>query len=518
MTQSAYEINTQKHARPYVQFGGARPDIKPLFYGGETNYLMIGGISAPLRGSIDPIWTRSRFNLDGFDLVGRTVSAPDPAEATLTFREKTGIIPRHLLNVNCEITSYVLRGICKDLSEFDTSWESYVLVLSGGLVTDRSRSTDENSWEDDEAAETELTVNLKSVYPVGTIGFTERNTTGVTLQVTDVTYANRVVCGECGAANDGTQWIYALETGAAGADPIVHYSVDGGLTWATSSITPAANAEAPNAIRVMGSYLVVLSPTAQGATQGGMYISALNTVTGVPSSSWTMITTGFAATQEPRDMVVLGPREAYIACDGGVILRVTDPPSGAVSLGAVSANDLSRIAASGDCIVAVGASATVVRSINRGQSFAATTTSPGAATINAVAVLDRNRIWVGDSAGVVYYTTTGGDTAWSTKALGVTPTAIQDIKFATPEVGFITYTLSSLGRLAASINGGYSWVHSQNTQPRMLGVNPLGTSQRYNRVAIPGVFDNGINANYIALAGLGATTDGALMIGAGNVF
>lgn len=518
MTQQGYETNQQKNARPYFQFGGARPNIKPLYYGGETNYAMIGGASFPQRGGVEPQWTRSQFSVDGFDLTGTTITPPDLPEATITFREKMGIIPRHLLNLGCELNAYVLRGQCTSLDVFNTGWSSYVQIFARGLVTDRSRN-DENSFEDDDAIETELTSVFRGgIYPAGQIGFTDRNTTGITLQVQDVTYANKTVCGECGPANDGTQWIYAVETGGGAADPIVHYSVDGGLTWATSSITPAANAEAPAAIRVMGNYLVVISPTAQGATQGGMYYTTINTVTGVPSSSWTLATTGFANTQEPRDMVVLGPREAYIACDGGVILRVTDVPSGAVSLGAVSANDLGRIHAAGDCIVAVGASATVVKSLNRGQSFVATTTSPGAATNTAVHVLDRNRYWVGNTAGAVYYTLDGGETAWTAKALGVTPTAIQDIRFGTNEAGYIAYTLSSLGRLAWTLDGGYSWEQSQNIQPRLLGVNSLGTTQRYNRIAIPGVYDPGINANYLSIAGLGATTDGALMVGAGNVF
>ncbi len=518
MTQLAYEVNKQSQARPYFQFGGARPNIKPLYYGGETNYGMIGGASFPLRGGVEAQWTRSQFTTDGFDLTGSTTTPPDLAEATITFREKIGTIPRHLLNLGCELNAYVLRGPCTSLDVFNTGWSSYVQIFSRGLITDRSRN-DENHWEDDEPAETELTAVFRGgIYPAGTIGFTERNTTGITLQVTDITYANKTVCGECGPANDGTQWIYACEIGAAGADMIVHYSVDGGLTWGTSTITPGANAEVPAAIRVMGNYLVVLSPTAQGATQGGYYYTTINTITGVPSSSWTMATTGFVAAQEPRDMVVLGPREAYICCDGGVILRVTDVPSGATSLGAVSANDLARIHAAGDCIVAVGASATVVKSLNRGQSFIATTTSPGAAANTAVHVLDRNRFWVGNASGAVYYTLDGGETAWSQKTLSVTPTAIQDIRFGTNEAGYIAYTLSSLGRIAWTLDGGYSWEHSQNVQPRLLGVNPLGTSQRYNRIAVPGVADPGINANYVSIAGLGATTDGALMIGAGNVF
>lgn len=519
MTQIGSEINRTSHRRPYVQFGGARPGNRPLFYGSEMNYAAIGAPSSPIRGGIDPMYVHSQNEIGAYDLIGRMVTPPDLPEVPITFRERAGKIPRHLLNVNCLMTAYVLTGQCESLANFDTGWSGYVKIYSGGLITDRT-GTDDTSFEDDEAIETEVTLSLKSIYPVGAVSFAEQIAATIAREVTDVTYASKVVCGDCGPANDGTQWIYAVETGAAGAAPIVHYSVDGGSSWATSSITPAANAEVIVAIRVMGNYLIALSATSQGATQGGYYYTTINTITGVPSSSWVQVDTNFANAQEPRDMVVLSPREAFICGDGGAIWRLTDVPSGPAAASVVSANDLTRIAAdpSGDTIVAVGASATVVKSVNRGITFAATTTNPGAATNNAVAVLDRFRYWVGNASGALYYTLNGGETAWVTKALDVTPTAIQDIKFATDEVGYITYTASSLGRVAATINGGFSWVLSSAIQPRLIGVNAAGTAQRYNRIALPRVVDAGINANYAALAGLGATTDGALMVGAGNVF
>ena len=41
---------------------------------------------------------------------------------------------------------------------------------------------------------------------------------------------------------------------------------------------------------------------------------------------------------------------------------------------------------------------------------------------------------------------------------GATAAAIQDIRFATPEVGYIAYTISgTLARVAATINGGATW-------------------------------------------------------------
>ncbi|MCL4395834.1 MAG: hypothetical protein M1482_13705, partial [Chloroflexi bacterium] len=439
----AHEIITGRMGRPYLQIGGPRPNNRILFYGGETNYLSISGGEAPQLGGIDPINVHEPGAQGRYHRAGASASPADFDTATLAIMEKRGAIPRHLLGIDCLLNAYLLHGSCKSLADFDYGWEDYVEIYSNGKITGRSPG-DRFMLDADDALQTDLEVTwLGGFYPVGAIAFAERNATAVTLELLDVIYGNRELCGECGPANDGTGWIYVMEKGGAVAKPIVHYSTDGGATWGTSSIATAANAEAPCALRLMGPYLVALSPTANTATSGGYYYTTINPVTGVPGSTWTKVTTGFSNNQEPRDMWVAGPREAYICTDGGEILKLTDVPSGAVSLGIVTTNDLARIKGAGDTIVAVGASATVVRSINRGLTFAVTTTAPGAAALTAVEVLDRNRIWVGNASGAIYYTLTGGETAWSTTTLpGVTATAIQDIKFATDEAGYIAYTIA----------------------------------------------------------------------------
>jgi hypothetical protein len=518
-TPGAHEIITHRRGRPYAQFGGPRPNNKPYFYGGETGYFTITGVENPVRGGVDPIYVHNPNQVGTYSLTTRTITPPDLPTASMTFRERVGSIPRHLLGQGCLINAYLVRGNCKDLSTFDTGWEDYVEVYSAGLITDRSMG-DRFDFEADDPVETELGVTWENIYPVGAVAFSERIASTIAREITAVCYADKQLCGECGPANDGTQWMYAAELGGAPGDPNVYYSTDGGSNWTASAVTPSTqNAENITCLAVMGNYLVAISVNGQAATQGAMYYATINNITGAPGS-WTQITSGFTAGQEPRAIYVAGPREAYVACDGGVILKITDVPSGVTSLGAVSASDLLAISGDGDTIVAVGTSAAVVRSVNRGQSWSATTTSPGAASLNAVAVLDRNRYWVGNASGVAYYTLTGGEAAWTTVSLGLptAATAIQDIKFATQEVGYIAYTISgTLGRVAATINGGYTWISSESTQPRLLGV-PTTATQRYNRIAVPRSTDAGVNANNVIIGGLGATTDGALMVGASNPF
>lgn len=502
-------------ARPYIQFGGSRPSNPLLYYGGETNYMAITGVSAPVRGGVSPINMHDPYVVGRYAQPERTIDAPDLPSASLMIRERTGVLPKYLTNAQCLITNYLMHGACRDLSQVDTGWEDYILCLSNGVVTDRDMG-DRFTFDSDDPIEATLGLTYEAIYGMGTIAFTERNKTGITLEVMDITYMSQTACGDCGIANDGTKKIYAVEKGGGAAKPIVHYSLDGGATWTTSSISVAANAEAPNAIRVMGQYLVVLSPTANSSTQGGYYYAPLNTITGAVGT-WTKVLVGFTNNQKPNDMAVLGPREAYICCDAGEILKLTDIPGGARSLGIFSANNLTRIDASSDAIVAAGASATVLVSINRGQSFAATPTSPGAATQNAVQVVNRNRIWVGDASGVVRYTEDGGNN-WVTASLGLTLASVQDIKMATQEAIFVTGLESTTPRLVSSTNAGYSWVNTGQVVPRIVGIESAPTAQRFNRIAVPAVQELSINANYAALAGLGATTDGTIYVGAGNIF
>lgn len=501
---------TMQNARGFLQFGGARPQNKVFFYDKETNAFTISGVSDPVTGGRSPI------NVAGarpgvYRRAGETVDPADFPSFSLSLREQLGKIPKALVLRGCPITVYEARGECKSLANFDQGWSSMVYIYSGAKVDERSPG-DRTSHDGSDAVETELSMTADAVYPVGQILGANKNTSGITLEINDVIYGNNEVCGDCGPADDGTQRIYAAEKGGAAAKPIVHYSLDGGATWSTSSISTAANAEAIAKLGIMGSYIVALSATANTATRGGYYYATLNPLTGAPGT-WTKVTTGFTDTYEPRDMVVLGPREAYICTDSGEILTITDVPSGATSLGIVTTSDLGRISAYGNTIVAVGASGAVMRSINRGRSFAAVTTAPSANTATAIEVVGEQRFYVGDSAGGVFYTENAGETAWPTITTGATMAAVQDIRFATPEVGYIAYTISgTLARVAATINGGASWSLSDMSGNQRLQT-PTTSLQRYNRIAIPETSDWFVNANNVIFGGLGATTDGTLVLG-----
>src|SRR6185295_5609675 len=116
-----------------------------------------------------------------------------------------------------------------------------------------------------------------------------------------------------------------------------------------------------------------------------------------------------------------------------------------------------------------------------------------------------------DTTGKVWYTETAG-AIWTQQVLpGAALAAIQDIVWATNECGWIAATRSGpTATLFQSTYGGQNW--GENNTSRLPGTVPVFA--RANRVAVPTVPDLMIDANNIAIAGLGGSfTDGIILLG-----
>lgn len=510
------EIITQSQRRPHVQLGGPLPSSPLLFYGGGVNYLAISGVSIPVRGSIDPVYVHDPRLVGAYARAARTISPPDLPSSDVMFKEQYGSIPRQLLAFNCELNIYLPSGRCKDLSNFDQGWEDYVLIFSRGLVTSRDLG-DVFSFDGDDAIETTLNVTWDTIYPVGTLGFSRVPDTTARNNISDVTYGNRVICGQCGPADDGSGLKYFLEIGDAGATqkPRVLYQLVNGGAISSIDIAVAASGEAPTAIGVMGQYLVVISPTAVSPTAGGMYYALISPVTGVPGT-FTKVTTGFTAAQEPRDITVVNQRLAFICCDGGEILKLEDVPSGPTSMGLVASGDLSQIDSLGETIIAVGVGGILV-SQNSGLTFGPSPTEPSSEDEATITIMDKLRWWVGlASGGGLWYTLDGGNT-WVKSALpGTTSPSIRATAAATQEVLYVGFYETAPG-LATSIDGGATWVNAANVSPRIQNLSVTGLAD-VRHIAVPISNNQGIAANNVIIGGNGTGVAGYLAIGTGNTF
>lgn len=510
------EIVTQQHKRNYIQFGGPRPGNNVQYAGQNTQYLVIEGVTKPILGGITPIRVHDPYRQGAYRNVGRSRTAPDFPSATLRLMESHGALPFQLGDLTCPFNLYEATGRCTDLSDFLRGWDDYVLIYSAVEVTEASLG-DRSSFEDDAAIEDELSVTIGEIYPIGKLGFGEQAGPNVDREVVDVVYGSKIQCGDCGPADPGTKWIYGVTkssgSGSPGLPAEVVYTVDGGSIWRETNIDNIGASEDPVAVDIVGRYLVVLTRTAGGATTGGYYYAAINTYTGVPGA-FTKVTTGFVANKQPNDLYVGGPGDVYFAADGGYIYKSTDITAGVSVLNSsATTSNLLRIDGVDYTIVAVGDASTVVRSTNRGSTWATTADNPSdiSLTIQAVEVIDENRYWVGTtSSGRLFYTLDGGET-WTLKDFsGSGAGGIHDIVFATDAVGYFVHSTNDpTARLFATWNGGQDWIISTDvTQKRMLN---WPTFDRGNRIAVPNA-GPAVSSNNLVIGGLaGNGTDGIIL-------
>jgi hypothetical protein len=511
------ELRKQSFNFLYFQWGGPRPNNPQSYAGLSGQIARLTGLSTPELGGVSPIQVRDPLRPGAYKSVGRTIDPPDLAAASLELMEKKGrSIPRALFK-NCPFNLYIYSTECAAPGDVINGWDQYVHLIELALVTDKDLG-DRVTTESDAVIVDTLSLVLGDVYPIGTIGLGEGAGTAVTVEVVDIAYGDAQTCGICGPENDGSQWIYALQKqDGYGLAPRIVYSTDGGQSWATSAITGATGTTTVSAIEVVGPTIIVTSPSANG-----YYWASINGLTGAPGA-WTLVTTGFQSGGTPQDMFVLSPSEIVVVGNQGWVYLVGNVASGASTLraGGGSEPNLARIHGDGlDTLVAVGVNATVLISSNRGRTWATATNAPGSDDLTAVQVLDGNRIWVGNDTGEVYYTLNRGETAWVEAAGIPSATAIQDIVFATQSVGYIAYTTAeggTTGLLATTWNGGRDWAYSTNpAQQRLLG---LPVNDRLNRIAVPESSDPAVNANNVALAGLGgAGYDGTVIVGAASRF
>ena len=503
---NADEVITSKHKRAFIQFGGPRPNIDVKYAGQDAQYLFIDGVSDPESGGVDPIYVPDHRRQGAYRLVGRQISPPDLANATLNMLEKHGGIPRQLLKEGCILNVYELTGDCRDLSDFLGGWSDYVLIYSNAIITDKDLGT-RTQMDADEAIQDGISVVLGDIYPVGALAFGAEAAALIDREVTGVTFGSLVSC-QCDNSSD---YIYACSkssgAGSPGLPSEVHYSVDGGNNWSSVNIDGIGATEDAIAIGVVGQYLVVLSDG------DAYYYATINRKTGVPGT-FTKVTTGIVAAGTPRDFFVLSAREVWFVGDGGYIYKSTNILNGVtvVSAGDATSEDLNRVKAADNVILIGGDNGAVVLSLNRGATFATTTAAPSASNILAIGVLDQDRFWAGDSAGNLWYSLTQGESWVQYEFPGDGAGQVDDIVWVNDEVGFFAHrSAAPAGSIWATWDGGKSWT---NTSPRL---NNFPTVDYISRIAYP-EGSNGIAANNIALAGLaGDGTDGILLLGVAAV-
>lgn len=502
---------TQNFIRAFTQRGGPGPSNALRFAGSDEQYLMVGDISNPDRGGINALNVNDPRRRGLFVRTGVTIDPPDIPGNSITFKQRFDGVPWYKFRLDCPVNIYESEGRCNDPADPINGWVT-MQILSQGLSTDKSYNG-RTPFDGSDESQTEIGFSwLGGIYTIGGIVLGETAAVEVTTEVIDIVYGSYQNCSNCGVPDNGTRRIYALQQTAGGSSAAlgkVLYSTDYGATWNTSTITGLGVGALVTAIDIAGRYLVVV---AKG--ENAYYISPINQLTGAPGT-WAKVTTGFVAAKTPNDLYVESPNRIYFVGDGGYIYVSTNITAGVsvLSAGAATVQNLLRIHGQGPTLLAVGAGNTTLKSINRGQTWAATTASV-TGTVQADAVYSQLTYWAGTSAGVVQVTENGGET-WTPITLpGAAVVGIHDIIWASAEVGYIAATRAGPTAVVfATFDGGANWDEAPTSQ---LPAAP--TYGRPNRMAVPNGVDVEVMATNLAVAALsGGLIDGAVFIGAAPV-
>lgn len=382
-------------------------------------------------------------------------------------------------------------GTCEDPRDFDNGWGTgKVLVLQQATLTDYS--TDElgalASAERNPVNETGTFTGL-DYYEIFNLTWGESAAADVEGEVIAVAICDRQTCsGLCGTGSDGCQVVFAvtLDVGSVGAGVGVAVSSNGGSTWRQSDLDAASGGD-PTAVACVGPYLVITT------NAGESHAVALVTDLKTGDESWAEVTTGYESGKGPNALSSVGSTRTWIVGDTGSIYFSEDITS-SVTLqhdGDLTTEDLLAVhALDSDNVLVGGGSNVILRSVDGGESWSLITGPAVGVAINTVWMITETEWIVGTAGGRVFYTEDEGETWEESGFSGQGTGVVEDIKFATPIVAYMSHTLAGAGRVFRSINAGRTWVR-QTDVPTNDRINSLAVCNNANRVFAGGLAANG---------------------------
>lgn len=411
------------------------------------------------QGDVTLIYKPSDTEYGKFDVVGKVPGEPGNPELVVGARYTLDLSELlKLVRRACDHDVQVHMGQCYDPRDFNHGWEK-ILVVESARINDYS-TDDLGALEPGERAPVneEVTFTGETAYEVKRITLAKKAETQVSREVVDITICDSETCGSCGVSSDGCQIILAI-TVSAGASPglpaTTIFSKDGGLTWSTTTIDTLLVSEAPVEAECVGTYFVVVSNDSGSAH----YAPIADIINGV--ETWVEIGTGFVVNGEPNAIDSVGPTFTWIVGDGGYIYFTEDITAGVEvqDAGVATVQNLNSVHAyDSENVVAVGAANAVVHTSNGGLTWESIT-GPAVGVVLNVVWMRSETVWlVGTASGRLYYTIDSGVT-WVEKTFsGSGAGSVDDIKFPTNTVGFMTHrTAAPLGRILRTIDGGNSW-------------------------------------------------------------
>lgn len=472
---------TTKHTSVFVQF---EPGKESYFLGDCVD---LDSIPNPRMGDIalKQCWNRQRT---GFETLGVRISPPGAINLTLSHLHRKSVSA--LEQANCPFWIYVLQSKCGDAG-LVKNWERGAIVGgdTGCFITDDPLSGLANHVaEDDTIHEFNITappprIDIRNL----TVA---RKITTLTRALNAVATRKAVQCGaSCGAQVGVCDYAVAVESGAVAASGNVLQTTDGGTTWSATSAQPfgvnlnlvtCGYVDTPSG----GTRILVGRATSAGTPMQIAYSDDNGT-------TWTTVnlgsTNGEASTMS-GSLFVLDYQHIWACSTGGNVYFSSDGGASWTSQnasGASGGNALNAIHFLDESFgIAVGASDTVIRTLDGGVNWTAIAATGKAVALRSVRVFSKFRWVIGTAivaSGSCVMTYNGGTSYVTKRFTGDTARAVTGIDFINDFVGVMSANTSGpVGYVYYTKDGGHTWEDlSTPTNAGLNGVSICDPNKAY---------------------------------------
>ena len=446
----------------------------------------VGDVTIP-RAASTPILCSKADRSGGWDLKGRLLTPP--GFPTVQVTEMSSAMASYIESMKCSGAMYVLYN-CGNKSLFDNNAMS--LNLLNARVTQVVKQNPEASISTTAEAilDNQFSLEMDTVLStfVATIG---RKTTAETGALNDLwVNTNQICSGECTAAINPGDLLYAPADAVAAATANVQKSSDAMETWAACAADPFAggkNAMAITSFMIGASTrrVLVSEEGTAGAVQGHTAYSDDG------GATWTTYnlggaTAGHGATKG-GGLFSLDMQHIWLAGAAGYIYKSTDGGVSftAVESGVVSANAYTKVHFADELYgMAVSTAGVVALTSDGGATWYAGTAITATPNLTACFRFDKYRMFVGTATGQLWYSNDAGVT-WTRRTgfYGDGTGTIPSIDFLNPYIGFMAKNSASpVGTILRTINGGYSW--DPVTTPANVGLNVVRAIDENHAAAV----------------------------------
>lgn len=420
--------------------------------------------------------------------VGQTQAPPDAV--TTSIENLTFGVRDALEKIKCEFTLFALFRSGGEANVFDTWIRAN--ILTHARITSRTDSGIVNHEEDQPSMQSRDIEGWPPVIRTGTITLVQQ-TTSETMDLNDVHSYSPLDCED--GILPGDKAAAAADASAYTAN--IQLTSDAGGNWAAAAADPFASGKAAMAIRAFPltktiTRILAVKEAEPGA-QGKVAYSDDD------GASWTQVNLGGAAAgagaKKGGALFVLNQGNIWLASADGYIYYSEDGGATwtAQTSGEVTTEDGLCISfdESGSSGMAGFENDVMLYTIDGGENWNETDADTGTGDNIMTITPSGDYWWVGTDGGQIYYTRNLNGipgTTWTNRNFVGSGTGdVPSIMFANELIGFmIKNDASPVGKILATINGGYSWRPLQT--PTNAGLNALSIADDSTLYAVGKVY------------------------------